>query len=137
MTEAYFTQKIFETLKKYIPSLSEAKFTCFLNESLENENIEFSEIRFVTLEDYNMCSYPEDFYVAHFHTDNDLVTIWEDDFLACGYNPDELDDEVRESYIGFLDLVDNKYIRVNGQGNVIEYGSENPVDEYPDWSAWC
>jgi len=133
-------QKTSAVLKKYVPNLNELKFQKFLIESLENDNINFLEIRFVTLEDYNMCSDPEDFYTAHFHTDNDLVTIWEDDFLASGYNLDELDDEdegLRETYIGFIDLFNEKYIRVNGYGDEIEYGSENPADEHPDWKGWC
>jgi hypothetical protein len=135
-----FILKTSSVIKKYIPSLSEEKFTSFLKESLEPVTINFSEIRYVTLEDYNMCSYPEDFYVAHFHSDNDLVTIWEDDFFAGGYNLDELDDEaegIRETYIAFIDLLDQKYIRINGFGDQIEYGSENPTDEHPDWKGWC
>ncbi len=74
-------------------------------------------------------------YVAHFHSDNDLVTLWEDDFFAGGYNLDELDDEeegLREAYIAFIDLLNEKYIRVNGYGDEIEFGSENPADEHPD-----
>ena len=135
-----FILKTISVIKKYVPHLSEEKFTSFLNESLEHETIKFSEIRYVTLEDYNMCSYPEDFYVAHFHSDNDLVTLWEDDFFAGGYNLDELDDEeegLREAYIAFIDLLNEKYIRVNGYGDEIEFGSENPADEHPDWKGWC
>jgi hypothetical protein len=140
MNQEDFMKNTISVIKKYVPELSEEKFTGFLKESLENENIEFSEIRYVTLEDYNMCSYPEDFYVAHFHSDNDLVTLWEDDFFAGGYNLDELDDEeegLREAYIAFIDLLNEKYIRVNGYGDEIEFGSENPADEHPDWKGWC
>lgn len=140
MSQEDFMKNTISVIKKYVPGLSEEKFSRFLKESLEHSNIEFSEIRYVTLEDYNMCSYPEDFYVAHFHSDNDLVTIWEDDFFAGGYNLDELDDEeegLREAYIAFIDLLDEKYIRVNGFGDEIEYGSKNPTDEHPDWKGWC
>ena len=69
-----------------------------------------------------------------------MVTIWEDDFFAGGYNLVELDDEsegIRETYTGFIDLMDQKYIRINGFGDQIEYGSKNPTDEHPDWKGWC
>lgn len=140
MSQDDFIKNIIFVIKKYVPGLVVEKFSGFLKESLEHTNIEFSEIRFVTLEDDNMCSYPTDFYVAHFHLDNGILQIWEDDFFSAGYTLDELDNEAegtRETYIGFLDLADQKYIRINGHGNKIEYGSENPSDEHPDWKAWC
>jgi hypothetical protein len=138
-------------LQKYVPNLNEVKFNQFMNSCLfgdpelddsfgEQEPVKLNNIRYVTLEDDNMCSFPEDFYLAHFHEDNDTVMIWEDDYYAAGYNQDELDDEeegLRDGFIGFIDLIEKKYLRINGYGMVIEYGTENPEVPYPDWNSWC
>ena len=140
ISKADFIDKTTLVLKKYVPNLNTLKFTHFLNECLTDSKLNFNEVSYVTLEDYNMCSYPEDFYTAHFHHDKDLLSIWEQDFYDCGYSEDELDDEaerIRETYTGFIDLMDQKYIRINGFGDQIEYGSENPTDEHPDWKGWC
>ena len=140
MTQADFLDQALLVLKKYLVEINEQKFRAFLLESLEFNALNFEHIRYVTLEDSNMCEFSEDFYVAHFHEDNELIAIWEDDYYASGYNQDELDDEeegLRDGFIGFLDLVEKKYLRVNGCGKVIEYGSENPMIVHPDWSSWC
>lgn len=132
-----FIQNIILVLKKYLPGLPEEKFTQFMVECIAGKG-EFENIRYVTLEDYNMCTDSEGFYTAHFHEDNDLLFIWEDDFYSCGYTPDELEEDgARNTYIGFIYLKDKKYIRVNGYGDEIEYGSDNPADEHPDWKEWC
>lgn len=151
MSKEDFILKTILVLRKYVPDLKDEKFTQFMTECIDGdpeleeifgkkEPINFENIRYVTLEDYNMCCDPNGFYVAHFHEDNDVLYIWEDDFYACGYNPDELDDEeegLREGYIGFIDLAKQKYLRINGYGDEIEFGSDNPADEHPNWQGWC
>lgn len=146
-----FIKKTILVLQKYVPNLNGEKFTQFMNHCLlgdpemddifgKQEPIKLNNIRYVTLEDDNMCSFPEDFYVANFHEDNDTVIIWEDDYYACGYKSDELDDEdegLRDGYLGFIDLVQEKYLRINGYGHEIEYGTENPEVPHPDWTSWC
>ena len=84
----------------------------------------------------------EEIYLSSidFYEDNDLVSIWEDDYYASGYNADELDDEeegLRAGFIGFLDIFDQKYIRFNGYGDSVEFGCKNPAIDHPDWSSWC
>ena len=41
MNQENFIKNTISVIKKYVPNLSEEKFTSFLNESLENEKIEF------------------------------------------------------------------------------------------------
>lgn len=140
ISKADFIDKTTLVLKKYVPNLNTVKFIHFLNECLTDTKLDFNEVRYVTLEDTNLCNDVNTFYVAHFHQDKDLLSIWEKDFYDCGYSEDELDDEeegIRETYTGFIDLMDQKYIRVNGFENQIEYGSDNPADEHPDWKGWC
>lgn len=140
MTQADFIQKAISVLRAYVPTLDTKKMEGFLLESLEFNATSYDKIRYVTLEDENMCMDPEEFYAAHFHEDNDLVSIWEDDYYASGYNADELDDEeegLRAGFIGFLDIFDQKYIRFNGYGDSVEFGSNNSTVDYPDWSSWC
>jgi len=139
ISKADFIEKITSVLKKYVPNLNTVKFINFLNKCHTDSNLNFNEVRYVTLEDTNMCNEPDSFYVAHFHQDEDLLLIWENDFYACGYSEDELnaEEETRDTYIGFLDLLDQKYICVNGHGESIEYNREVGPGAFIDWSSWC
>jgi hypothetical protein len=64
------------------------------------------------------------------------VEVWEDDFLGCGYNIDELDNETRDGYLGLLDLAEGKYLRLNGHGDFYELGDAGAPDDPIDWSQW-
>ena len=129
--------KVIEIMEKYVPNLNHSMLIAQLNYAYEDK-IEFENgIRYVTLEDDNMCSEGlDDGYIAHYHSDMDLTTIWEYDFCGCGYKLDELDEEVRDSYLGVVDLKEGKYLRFNGNGESHEYGSKNPPIADPNWELW-
>lgn len=140
-----FIHNVISVMKKYVPELSQEKFGQFLKMSIDDMKLELNTIRYVSLEDYNLCSESvqdqlsqKHFYPAHFYEGGDLLSLWENECYEPYMEDDEEEeDEARESYLAFIDLIDKKYIRVNGHGVEIEFGADNPAEEHPDWSNWC
>jgi hypothetical protein len=54
--------------------------------------------------------------------------------LDC-INPDDWA-VVYAGYQGLIDLVEGKYLRVNGRGQIYEFGDPNAPDGPIDWSKW-
>lgn len=145
-------------IRQYVPKIDENKIkdyfrlsgirSYFSHESdgWRIDGFKFSaETRFIMFEDHNVSSEGPSImrveqnrtgYTAHFREDKSLIEVWEEDYFDCGYNIDELVNETRDGYLGLLDLVEGKYLRVNGHGDTYEFGDPNAPDEPIDWSLW-
>jgi hypothetical protein len=127
----------FKIMSRYIPNLNRKLFTAFINHGKENiKEKDLGKIRYVLFEDENVSEdsegSSENEYPCHYREDEDKIKIWEKEFIGCGYELDELDEELREdTFFGLIDLDLKKYTRVNGFGKEIEF-----TLDLLDWADW-
>jgi hypothetical protein len=123
-------------IRQYVPQIDEKKIKDYFQRLNDNSS---SEIRYIMFEDHNVSSQGpencEEDYLGGYWDDMDLVEIWRMDGANCGMAPDELD-EASDGYQGLIDLVEGKYLRVNGHGQIYEFGDPNAPDGTIDWSMW-
>ena len=123
-------------IRQYVPQIDEKKIKHYFERLNDNSS---SEIRYIMFEDHNVSSEGpencEEDYLGGYWDDMDLVKIWRRDMGRSGVKPDEID-EVIDGYQGLIDLVEGKYLRVNGHGEIYEFGDPNAPDGPIDWSKW-
>jgi hypothetical protein len=112
------------TLKKYRSKINEETARNLITSNLYKiDKDKIKNVRYIVIEDENIHKDYLDF--CHFYADDDKVNIWEKDFLISGCKPYELEEDgFREgAYLGFIDLIDLRYTRVDGLGDEVEFGS--------------
>jgi hypothetical protein len=148
LQKADVINKIIPIFQKYIDNLDELKFTSFLEASLKHES-DFIPWRYLVFEDYNLSQKFSLDYPAHFQEDMEMISAWENDWYDAGFSiydlgsEDDSDDEdLRDAFLGIIDLKKNKYFRMNGYGQVYEYGEDPPLlyggrqEKTPNWVDW-
>ena len=144
LTREELVCKMLGIIRKYIPNMDERKFRELFEEGVfVDAESELPPYRWVLIEDYNLAKKFTTDYSIYLYEDMDILDAWERCFLVDDVDFDDDLDQVRaNNYIGVLDLKEEIYLRVNGQGDYYEYDEVAPMlsdgekEVTPRWEDW-